>query len=87
MIDFTQPSTKSGYYIHVSGEYAGQGTITENGSVVWSGFLGYKFSNTAASVQAQVATTESVNCTTAACVQAGLAPITDNFVPYGPETP
>lgn len=86
-IDFTQPSTKSGYYIRVYGEYAGQGTITENGSPVWSGPLGYRWSNVPASVQAQVASVESVNCATAACVHAGLAPLEYNWVPYGPETP
>lgn len=95
LIDFTQPSPKAGFYLRAFGMYAGVGTITEtvtqDGAIISQTTtgptnLGYKFS-APASVQVPVAIIESVNCTTAACVQAGLAPITDNFVPYGPEAP
>lgn len=87
MIEFIQPSTKTGYYLRAYGMYQGQGSITENGKTVWSGYLGYRFSNTPASMQVPVAVLEAVNCTTAACVNAGLAPIQNQFVPYGPEKP
>lgn len=87
MVEFTQPSTKSGFYLRAYGMYSGSGTITENGQTVWSGYLGYRFSNVPASIQVPVAVLEAVNCTTANCVNAGLAPIQDQFVPYGPERP
>ncbi|MCL5077254.1 MAG: hypothetical protein M1288_03955 [Actinobacteria bacterium] len=86
-IEFIQPSTKSGFYLRAYGQYSGTGTITENGKTVWSGFLGYRWSNTPASVQVPVAVLEAVNCVTAACANAGLAPMDYNWVPYGPEKP
>ncbi len=86
-IEFTQPSTKSGFYLRAYGQYSGSGAITENGTVVWSGFLGYRWSDTPASIQVPVAVLEAVDCTTATCVKGGLAPIQDTWVPYGPERP
>jgi hypothetical protein len=87
MVEFIQPSTKAGFYLRAFGMYEGTGTITENGKVVWSGYLGYRFSDTPASVQVPVAVLEAVNCTTASCANAGLAPINFDWVPYGPESP
>ena len=87
MVQFIQPSTKSGFYLRAYGQYQGFGQITENGTVVWSGNLGYRWSNVPASVQVPVAVLEAVNCTTATCANAGLAPINFNWIPYGPERP
>jgi len=86
-INFAQPSGHAGYYLHAYGAYQASGTITENGSVVWTGYLGEKYSATPADQQVQVAVIESVGCSTMACIKAGLASEQIQISPWGTEDP
>lgn len=85
-IDFTQPSTKAGFWLKAEGVYNAVGEIRY--TTPWNGkttVLGPYVLGTImgqpATTQVQVAVVEAVQCSTAACYNAGLAQSNENVVP------